>query len=74
MPLSKQRKLDPSMKMVRIEARQWDLICDLARQHRRSGTQELLLVIDRGLGGRAGYELAKLDRERTEKIMGDRNV
>lgn len=54
---------------VRILLAQWELIVEIARQERRSATAQLELVIDRGLGGRAGYELARLSAERSDKLM-----
>ena len=61
----------PPMEMTKVwlSKTQWAAIRELARRERRSGTAQLNLIVDRGLGGRAGYDLAVMAEERADRLM-----
>jgi hypothetical protein len=58
------------MTKVRLPVRLWDAVKEMAEVDHRSATVQLSLVVMRGLGGRAGAELAALSAERTAKMLG----
>jgi hypothetical protein len=55
--------------MVRVSRARWAEIQGLARQERRSGTMMMDILLDRAMGGRAGYELAVMADERASRLM-----
>lgn len=57
------------MTKVRLSIRQWEAVKEMAQLDQRSATVQLRLVVDRGLGGLAGVELARLSAERSERIL-----
>lgn len=61
------------MIMVRLSRARWDAVKALAEVERRSATVQLGMIVDRGMGGRAGYELAVLAEARAEKLMRGSN-
>lgn len=57
------------MVKVRISQGRWLAIQELARRESRSATVQLGLVIDCGMGGRAGYELSVMSDARSVRLM-----
>ena len=60
--------MEPMTKVWLSKAR-WEAIKELARHERRSGTAQLNLVLDRGMGGRAGYDLSVMAEQRASRLI-----
>lgn len=65
-----ERGMEP-MTNIRLSVVRWKAIQELARQEHRSATVQLGLIVDQGLGGRAGYEIARMRDEKVSRIMVD---
>ena len=61
--------MEPMIK-VRLSRARWAAIQELARRERRSGTVMLDIILDRGMGGRVGYELAVMSEKKAADLMG----
>jgi len=62
------RNTEPMTK-VWLSVARWKAIQELARREDRSAAAELGRIVDRGMGGRAGYELAVMSEKRAERLM-----
>ena len=54
---------------VRLPRSRWDMVCEMAKREFRSGTGQLVVVVDKGLGLPAAFDIFRLARERENKLM-----